>query len=107
MAAYGPQSLSLDFLARELAFDDAEECRAFAVGQLGCVPLAADAACLDTRASRRALLGGDGGGGGRGVQAQAATGAVGAGGGKKKDGRKEEKKSKKKKGKKKKGKDKR
>jgi hypothetical protein len=106
MAAYGPQSLSLDFLARELAFDDAEECRAFAVGRLGCVPLAADAACLDTRASRRVLLG-VGDGGGTAAQAQAATGTVGAGGRKKKDEKKKDRRKEEKKSKKKKAKDKR
>lgn len=56
MAAYGPTSLSLPFLAAELAFDDTAECRAFAVGKMGCVPLAEDPqGQLDTRASRRAL----------------------------------------------------
>lgn len=55
MAAYGPQALSLAFLAQELAFDSVEECRAFAVDKLGCVPLDGDVESLDTRASRWAL----------------------------------------------------
>ena len=70
VAAYGPQALPLAFLTRELALDDEADCRAFVVGKMGCVLLAGDPSCLDTRASRRALSllqaqqGGAGGGGG-------------------------------------------
>lgn len=68
VAAYGPTSLSLPMLAQTLAFDDVEECRAFAVSKMGCIVLPDDPLSLDVRASRRMLLGsgkGDDGGGGK------------------------------------------
>ena len=51
LAAYGPVSVALDFLATELGFDDPEECRTF-VASKGAVFLKGQPSQLDIKASR-------------------------------------------------------